>query len=790
MGIPRIPQSQRKNPDYVKKAQDLYKRELPRFEEQISVSTTPSDLEAVYSQFKELTLEPWAPARKHRPRRYKYFWSDRLDYLKKMRSKKYRQAANDKSSVSWAQYRAIDREIRSLLNKNKRRSRNRVTQALESTDGKGGPKVIKSILQNRTAPVSPVGGAELNLSSFTEHIATPPGKGYVPPIVPFEISPDLERKVHAAILKAKSNRATGTDELFSEAFKLAPKEFARIFSLFWVQCSKLGYLLQEWRTALLVPIYKRGPKADPSSYRPIALLSHGRQMISKAIGLMIRQEYKFHPTQLGFRESTGTETALLRHAASTQNGYRYTAVLDLKSAYPSVPRDNLMEKVTAKLTPRTAAMIALELQPETILTKGDETGTTGTISLGVPQGGSSSPPLYNVQMDSFCEKMENELRTNNPDEEVDVSVFADDVKLRSRTSRGLQRGLNVCTEWTTEENMEWCTWKCHVLEPESEQSPGPRREYVLSGSPINVSESAVYLGVTLRGTAIASDRNLDRIKLAFKRLGLLRSAGINRKFISSARLIQICRTYVYPAADYGIHLMPIDKAGKCELSSQLELLDYRVVEFALGCIPKEPVQRQNKRIGGRLPRHLKLAKLPDWLQRIRTRLQKLAVRLKLRAQLERSDLLARNDPEAFRTFRQANQSPRDMTRTDIIAAWKVLCRRLRRKISVPKSGLLPVLQEKDRRVRDAGIKWYCGSFPGNPTRLKASLPAGEYQRNLHRIQTGMLAEQWGPGLRRRTVGSLLNFVDALDGFASQGTKRKDIEDGPKGLRRKAARVTI
>ena len=70
--------------------------------------------------------------------------------------------------------------------------------------------------------------------------------------------------------------------------------------------------------------------------------------------------------------------------------------------------------------------------------------------------------------------MESELKTEDPAEEVDVSVFADDVKIRSRSARGLQRRLNVCTKWTDEENMSWSPPKCHVLEPtrvEGEEIP-------------------------------------------------------------------------------------------------------------------------------------------------------------------------------------------------------------------------------------------------------------------------------------------------------------------------------
>ena len=119
-----------------------------------------------------------------------------------------------------------------MVRKNKRRRRDRITQALESEDPRDGPKVIKSILYPRFSSTAPTVSGDLDLAAFNKYVATSPGKGYVPPIVPFEMSLDLQRKVYRAILKAKRNRASGTDELFSEAFKISPKEFARILSLF------------------------------------------------------------------------------------------------------------------------------------------------------------------------------------------------------------------------------------------------------------------------------------------------------------------------------------------------------------------------------------------------------------------------------------------------------------------------------------------------------------------------------------------------------------------------------
>lgn len=80
---------------------------------------------------------------------------------------------------------------------------------------------------------------------------------------------------------------------------------------------------------------------------------------------------------------------------------RYSAVLDLKSAYDSVPGE-LMSRIKVKLPTQLAAM-ALTLQPLTVTTKGDDTGTVETIPKGVTPGFNASPPLYNVQMDTILE---------------------------------------------------------------------------------------------------------------------------------------------------------------------------------------------------------------------------------------------------------------------------------------------------------------------------------------------------------------------------------------------------
>ena len=773
LGISSIPHRHRHNPEYLERAAALFQEQLPGISTEVSGCTTAESLEEVYTKFKNVTLHPWALARKHRPRRFRYFWNHHLEYLKHQRSKKYKLATTLQNSDAWNQYQAVDRRIRSVVRQAKMRSFRKQTALLGSQSHSEGAKILKSVLRKSSQTATcEQGGESLDPSAFTKYLATPEGRGHAPDIVPFASTPQLVGRVIRAIQQAKPNKATGQDELFSEAFKVAPRHFAEVLCAFWTKCSTLGYLIRDWRTAIMVPIHKRGPKSDPANHRPIALLSHGRQMLSAAIGKFIQEQYEFHPTQLGFREHTGTETAIVRHAYNYTQGLKYTAVLDLKSAYDRVPRDILMARVRQKLPRQTADMIALELQPMTIVTKGDPTGTSAHVSIGVPQGGKSSPPLYNIQQDTYAEQMDEAKAKWNSDpstkEEVEISLFADDVKVQSASAKGLQMALDVSTAWAEDMKATWSVSKCHILEPETVSEPG---KYVLAGKEVDVAESAEYLGVTLKHGRIDATRNILRVRAAMNRLNMLKAIGVNRKRVPSAQLVAICRTFVYPMADYATHLIPFGKRN--ELFAQLEVLDYRVVEYCLGCIPKEPGTKLNRngRMGGRLPRHLKIARLPDWLQRIRMRLCSLGRRLRKRARWRGSDVLARKDAVQYKAFRDESNSPKDMTKNDVHKAWECLCRRRRRRVPVPKSGLLPILYEHDRHVRDAGIKWFTGSFPGNPDDIKMMLGPESYQQTKVRIETGMQLDKWNEVVRKRTTESIREILE-VRGEAEEGAQDK------------------
>lgn len=75
--------------------------------------------------------------------------------------------------------------------------------------------------------------------------------------------------------------------------------------------------------------------------------------------------------QLGFREHNGAETLLVRHVANVEEGFEYTAVLDLKNVYNMVPCEDLMMRIMNMHLKITADMIRPLLQPENLMAQDD-----------------------------------------------------------------------------------------------------------------------------------------------------------------------------------------------------------------------------------------------------------------------------------------------------------------------------------------------------------------------------------------------------------------------------------
>lgn len=218
---------------------------------------------------------------------------------------------------------------------------------------------------------------------------------------------------------------------------------------------------------MLCPILKKEPASQPQNWRAIALLSQARKMIEKIIDVRIRACYQFHRSQCGFRQHRSVETAILRLMRAIEHGCQYVCVLDLRQAYASVPRGQLMERVEEVLPPDLASMIETLLAETQVLTIGDADGNWTEICRGVPEGSPMSPALFNLFIDPLATEIENTAI----EWEHAMNLFADDVIVMAPSAEKMQALLDACGSWASQHGLQWGIRKCHALAAQGQPKP-------------------------------------------------------------------------------------------------------------------------------------------------------------------------------------------------------------------------------------------------------------------------------------------------------------------------------
>ena len=192
-------------------------------------------------------------------------------------------------------------------------------------------------------------------------------------------------------------------------------------------------------------IHKKGDPGIPSNHRPICLLSSLRKVIEQTLDKEMQAHYVPNVMQMGFQAKLGTEMAIAQTVQALKGGQKWTAVLDLKSAYDTVRRDLLFERCAKVLPDHITAMISHTLQTFTVTTVGDDTKTEAIIDRGVTQGGPASPTLFNIFIDTLANAIPRHLW--NPNSGLPAHLYADDVIIHVKSMLDLQRALIICERW-------------------------------------------------------------------------------------------------------------------------------------------------------------------------------------------------------------------------------------------------------------------------------------------------------------------------------------------------------
>jgi hypothetical protein len=256
--------------------------------------------------------------------------------------------------------------------------------------------------------------------SMTEYISKKVSD--VQPVLQFSI-----QDITKAVLGFKQSSSCGPDGISINFIKDIIVQIAPILKFIFDKAAFHAKSPLQWKTAKIVPIYKKGTKEDPENYRPISLLCSLGKVYEKCIlkvmddnfGLSIPSSF-----QHGFRKNHSTTTAALtiqNSIARALDKKKKVIVVstDMSAAFDLLDKEVLLPRMMKMGVPDNLIRIYDDFLSErkAFIQCGQSVSEEFHIPVGCVQGSPSGPYLFTLLVDGIQEYM--------PD--VNIIAYADDM---------------------------------------------------------------------------------------------------------------------------------------------------------------------------------------------------------------------------------------------------------------------------------------------------------------------------------------------------------------------------
>ena len=229
-----------------------------------------------------------------------------------------------------------------------------------------------------------------------------------------------------------------------------------------------GKLSDDWKTANVTPIFKKGRKSDPNNYRPVSLTSAVCKLMETVIrdGIVnhVENQNLLSPAQHGFRSHRSCSTQLIEvihdWANSLDDNTPVDSIyLDYRKAFDSVPFERLLAKLHAygirgKIHQWIRNILHNRKQTVVINTKPSD---WVPVTSGIPQGSVLGPVLFLIYVNDLPDIVSST-----------VKLFADDTKIYRpihyiQDQIIIQQDLNNIYKWSQVWQLPFNVEKCKVL---------------------------------------------------------------------------------------------------------------------------------------------------------------------------------------------------------------------------------------------------------------------------------------------------------------------------------------
>lgn len=379
--------------------------------------------------------------------------------------------------------------------------------------------------------------------------------------------------VYTIISDLKSNSSPGPDCIPPSLLKNLSRRISYPLSLLFRLIFQFGTLPDEWKTAIVIPIFKKGNSSDPNNYRPISLTC----IISKIFESVIKKQLlsflneneiiskhqhgflSLHSTTTNLLECVNDWTILLDHSAVVKVLY-----IDFMKAFDLVSVRKLLHKLS--FLGINGLLLSCIESFLTCRTQCVRVGTSFSENMplfsGVPQGSVLGPLLFLIFINDLPGVLEHNC----------TKLFADDLKSYSVTdyrldSSKIQTCLDSIVKWSKLWQLQLSVPKCGSILLQTRQIYTDCHSLNIDDVLLPVLSNVKDLGVII-DSRLSFDEHISGIVSRAKQ----RSYLIFKSFRTRDIFLLICayKTYILPILDYCSNIWNPYKLGDIDRLEKIQ----------------------------------------------------------------------------------------------------------------------------------------------------------------------------------------------------------------------------
>ena len=333
-------------------------------------------------------------------------------------------------------------------------------------------------------------------------------------------------QVQKSLTGLNPNKATGPDGIPPRLLKELSNVLSIPIAMIMNKSIQEGMLPSNWKTAHVVPIFKKGKKNLAGNYRPVSLTS----VTCKVLETLVREKLIDHldennlitDSQHGFVGGRSCSTNLLAvldiwTEIIEGDGAVDTIYLDFAKAFDTVPHERLLHKLRGLgIQGAILEWIRSFLSDRTqkVVIDGEESEWRDVAS-GIPQGSVLGPLLFVCFVNDLPD-----IVTSS------VYLFADDTKLFNKVpdyKTTVQEDLDQLQEWSDKWQLRFNADKCKVMHLGKQTAP---TDYTMTsaGKTVTLKQTNIEkdLGVNVDSELSFESHVYIQTKKANKLLGMIR----------------------------------------------------------------------------------------------------------------------------------------------------------------------------------------------------------------------------------------------------------------------------